>query len=219
MKMIYGGWRLPGHTPGCCKIDAWLGGKRYRFSRAARCDLWIGVDISDLHAETREDPLTGALNRRAFDTDSEKAGQLGLVIIDVDRFKAINDSLGHPAGDKVLMGVQHAIRGAIREVDSCYRIGGEEFAVIVRDVSPEDVRDVCDRVLSAVRALGVTVSAGWTHTCSEPVSALYCDADRLCYHSKRLGGDRASGPSLHLAHGELPNQPGHRGVEANDVER
>lgn len=86
------------------------------------------------------DPLTGLYNRRKFDADLtrevERAHRLGtplsLVYVDVDRFKQINDRLGHVEGDRVLHAVAQALAASVREAtDGCYRIGGDEFAVIL----------------------------------------------------------------------------------------
>ena len=97
------------------------------------------------------DPLTGVGNRRAFDNDlgaelahaARHGGHVTLAVIDVDGLKAVNDRLGHPAGDDLLRRTAGALRAAARRGDRAYRLGGDEFAVILRDavlVDPDALR-------------------------------------------------------------------------------
>ena len=100
------------------------------------------------------DGLTGLWNRSHFDRrlneevsrGARHGGALSLAILDVDRFKHVNDSFGHPAGDAVLSGVGSLLRREIRESDVPCRYGGEEFALIMPDTPPEDAAAVCDRI-------------------------------------------------------------------------
>ena len=160
-------------------------------------------------AETRAstDALTGLPNRRYFDEYVGLLAQrrraedrLGLLMIDVDRFKGLNDTFGHAIGDHVLRAVAGAIAGAVREDDVPTRFGGEEFAVLLRNPSEGIAVEVGERVRRAVAALdlrrlgvpGVSVSVG-VAVAARPgatIDGLIEDADNALYRAKRSGRDR-----------------------------
>ena len=145
------------------------------------------------------DPLTGLLNRRAFiQMASSRGAAHRLLLVDIDRFKAINDRLGHDAGDDVLRAVAEVLQKC-RPADSlAVRLGGEEFALLV----PLQYQQQCtpEQVLAAVRAKAmpldwkVTVSLGYADgrlTCEEDWRRLYRLADAALYRAKADGRDRA----------------------------
>ena len=107
----------------------------------------------------RSDALTGLGNRLAFDevlereaARSRRSGSpLSLVILDLDHFKQINDDHGHLAGDHVLMGVASGMRSAIRIPDSCFRWGGDEFALLLPETTRDEAEAVGERLRQAVR--------------------------------------------------------------------
>ena len=161
----------------------------------------------EAEARASTDALTGLPNRRYFD---EFCGLLarrrraddavGVLMIDVDHFKQVNDRFGHPVGDQVLRAVAAAITGAVREGDVPARFGGEEFAVLLRNPGRDVAMEVGERVRAAVGALdlsvfgppGVTVSVGVAvaQAADQPISDLVDEADRALYRAKRLGRDR-----------------------------
>lgn len=104
------------------------------------------------------DPLTGAQNRRAFEraVDAEVARKrrqgrpLSLLLLDVDRFKVINDTYGHQAGDDTLIEVCERLRDALRETDSLARWGGEEFAVLLPDCELEGARQIAEKLRASI---------------------------------------------------------------------
>ena len=162
----------------------------------------------DIEQQANMDALTALPNRRYFD---ELAGVLrvgrragdssGVLMIDIDRFKSLNDRFGHAAGDRVLRAVADAIAGSIRGEDTPARYGGEEFAVLLKRATPDQAAEVAERVRAAVAALthedlgiaesvsvsvGVAVSLPATRTLSELVER----ADAALYQAKHLGRDR-----------------------------
>ncbi len=161
-------------------------------------------------AETRAniDALTGLPNRRyleeliAIVPQRRREGDtLGALMIDIDRFKRVNDTYGHATGDGVLRAVAAAIYVTVRAEDTPARYGGEEFAVILRRASAEQAIDVAERIRQAVAAipperLGVgrpiTVSVGVAVAGEreEDVRGLMERADRALYLAKRRGRDR-----------------------------
>ena len=160
-------------------------------------------------ARAATDALTGLPNRRYFD---EFCGLLarrrraddaiGVLMIDIDRFKRLNDNRGHAAGDRVLRAVAQAIAATIREDDVPARFGGEEFAVLLRNPTKEVALEVGERVRRAVAdldvvALGVSsVSVSVGVAVSEdphpPIGELVDRADRALYAAKRAGRNRVA---------------------------
>jgi diguanylate cyclase (GGDEF)-like protein len=121
-------------------------------------------------------------------------------MVDIDRFKALNDAHGHQVGDEVLRAVAGAIAGAVREDDVPARYGGEEFAVLLRNPTLEVAVDVGERVRGAVGALdldrlgvssvSVSVGAAIAEDPDEPIVHVVAQADRALYLAKRRGRDR-----------------------------
>ena len=153
------------------------------------------------------DALTGLPNRRYFDefcgllARRRRSGDaVGVLMIDIDKFKVLNDSHGHATGDEVLRAVAGAIVAAVREDDVPARYGGEEFVVLLRNPSPAVALDVGERVRTAVRELDlgrlgvrtVTVSVGVSvaNEADQPIAKLIEQADRALYRAKRAGRDR-----------------------------
>jgi diguanylate cyclase (GGDEF)-like protein len=166
---------------------------------------------AEAHAST--DALTGLPNRRYFDefcgllARRRRAGDaVGVLMVDIDHFKLLNDAHGHAVGDAVLRAVGTAIVSAVREDDVPARFGGEEFVVLLRNPGPAIAADVGERVRAAVRALdlralgvphvagapAVTVSVGVAvaRGDDEAIGALIERADRALYRAKRGGRDR-----------------------------
>lgn len=164
----------------------------------------------ELERLTRIDGLTGLGNRRYFDEylaaewkrGLRTGAPLSVLMIDVDHFKRYNDAYGHLAGDDVLKQVAGVIQnGAERSTDLAARFGGEEFVVILTDVSPEGAAHVAERLVQGVRDLNiahgsgrVTISVGaataFPRAEAEP-GALLNAADLALFAAKNAGRDRA----------------------------
>ncbi|EZP55828.1 GGDEF domain-containing protein [Sphingomonas sp. RIT328] len=147
------------------------------------------------HRLAATDPLTGLLNRRAFlDGAIGRAGEHQLILVDIDHFKRINDTLGHDGGDEVLRLIAGALRAAAPDA-LVARIGGEEFAILSPAEQPLDARGVLDRlrVQRMPFDLIVTASIG---TCTGTLAretewkAMYRCADRALFAAKAAGRDR-----------------------------
>ncbi len=158
------------------------------------------------------DALTQLYNRRFFDETlgkeiayAQRQGEaFSLIMIDLDQFKRINDVYGHAAGDKVLVETANAIRGKVRQSDVVCRLGGEEFAIVLRNVSEslarntaENLRNNVERTRISVEniSLSVTASIGIVTYSGDPkehmtADDLYRFADFAMYHSKNSGGNR-----------------------------
>ncbi len=153
------------------------------------------------------DGLTGCLNRRALfesaaSVFAEKDPVASLLVLDLDHFKTINDTLGHSAGDRVLSHFVDITRSVLRVRDLFARTGGEEFAILLPETSPDDAVAIATRICEAVRGapttdvghspIHLTVSIGVAHTlnCDDPsIDALIKLADRAMYEVKRCGRD------------------------------
>lgn len=154
--------------------------------------------IAENEKLARSDPLTGLPNRRALDDQlpremarALRSGcDLCLAIIDVDHFKAYNDTYGHLAGDRVLRECAAAWDGALRGEDTILRFGGEEFLVVLPDCGGTDAAAILER-LRAATPEGQTCSVGvavWTP--GESVDELVARADKALYAAKAAGRDR-----------------------------
>jgi diguanylate cyclase (GGDEF)-like protein len=158
-------------------------------------------------ARASTDSLTGLPNRRYFDefvsllAKRRRAGDaVGILMVDIDRFKVLNDTHGHATGDQVLRAVSAAIVSAVREDDVPARFGGEEFVVLLRNPDPGVATEVGERIRAAVAGLdlgrfgvrGVSVSVG-VAVADEPdqsIEELIEIADQALYRAKRAGRDR-----------------------------
>ena len=190
--------------------DPWPQSAR-RLVRAAATETAAALDRAssqrEVAASASTDPLTGLPNRRYFEEFSSllssrrRAGDaVAVLMIDIDKFKGLNDTYGHPVGDEVLRSVAGAITAAVRDQDVPARIGGEEFAVLLRNPGPTVALEVGERVRQAVRDLdlrslgvpAVSVSVGVANatTADEPIEALIERADRALLRAKRAGRDR-----------------------------
>jgi diguanylate cyclase (GGDEF)-like protein len=163
--------------------------------------------LREAEARAATDALTGLPNRRYFDEylgllarRRRAEDRVGVLMVDIDRFKKLNDTFGHAVGDHVLREVARAIAEAVREDDVPARFGGEEFAVLLRNPSPEVAVEVGERVRRAVAALdlrrlgvpGVSVSVGVAVAMTPDVTldVVIDDADRALFRAKRAGRDR-----------------------------
>ena len=154
------------------------------------------------------DPLTGANNRRRFDRDlhaalsrTTPAAPVSLAIVDLDHFKRVNDTHGHPAGDALLKAVVATVQQAVRPGDGVYRFGGEEFCILFADTTSADAVDVAERVRAAIAAspfdvgtgtpLAATASIGVaSSTAADQGADLLARADAALYAAKEGGRNR-----------------------------
>lgn len=167
-----------------------------------------GRHLEDLARLAREDALTRVPNRRAFDealgrevARSARSGvPLAAIVLDVDRFKRVNDGHGHAAGDAVLAAVAVRAAAALRAGDLLARLGGEEFAVLLPGADLAAAAEVAERIRAAVarepveaggRPIAVTVSLGCAALeRDEDGAALLARADARLYAAKERGRDR-----------------------------
>jgi diguanylate cyclase (GGDEF)-like protein len=167
----------------------------------------------ELAALARTDPLTGLLNRRglteALDRETARARRTGasvaLVLLDLDRFKVLNDTHGHAAGDAALVTVAGILRRGLRAGDVAGRWGGDEFGIVLLDLSDEVAYDVVDRLRAHLshpssrwRGRRVSFSAGVAALAGQDAdpAALMALADAALYRAKAAGGNKARRATL-----------------------
>ncbi|MCW3019986.1 MAG: hypothetical protein JWN10_2294, partial [Solirubrobacterales bacterium] len=153
------------------------------------------------------DQLTGMLNRKALGARTHELAQqsqvtgepVGLIVADLDRFKRVNDTRGHAAGDIVLKEVAYLLRKQLRAFDLAYRLGGEEFLILVPGSDLEHAADLAERLRAGVAAnlisggLSVTVSLGVAASTRDErfdYATVFAQADAALYRAKRSGRDR-----------------------------
>lgn len=164
------------------------------------------------------DPLTGLLNRRSFERELnthiarvERYGAEGAaLVLDIDRFKHINDTLGHNVGDELIVKVAQTLRTRLRDSDVLARLGGDEFAVLLPRGNVAEAEQVAEAILATVRAQSVVTAAGRRRSItasigiaplggSDRLSAedLLVNADLAMYDAKEAGRDRAATYASH----------------------
>jgi two-component system, cell cycle response regulator len=166
----------------------------------------IVAQAERLEALLFEDPLTGLANRRFILT--QLAGMLSgarrhhrpltVAVIDVDHFKAVNDTRGHAEGDRVLAAVAHAMRDHIRAEDQLGRLGGEEFLALLPDADAAAGAVAAEKLRASVEEVGVTVSIGWAAWEGESADELLIRADDALYVAKSRGRDCVVGAPASL---------------------
>jgi diguanylate cyclase (GGDEF)-like protein len=165
------------------------------------------AEISHRGAST-VDPLTGLLNRHGLDDRFEElrqqalvtAAPISVVLFDLDHFKRINDEHGHDAGDRLLRGVADAVRGTLRTFELVYRVGGEEFLILLPGIDGWEAESVAEQLRAAVERLGpesgipITASFGVSGAAGAEIDfeRLYRQADEALYVAKRGGRDRVA---------------------------
>lgn len=156
------------------------------------------VNESSLREKAEHDPLTGLANRDAFKNlqqllDSDTP--LVLFLIDVDYFKGVNDTYGHQVGDQVLIKVAKALQKSFRSQDFVMRIGGDEFAAVITNITPEQ-RPVLEQKLDDIRSFllntddglpAVTLSIGAVYSDTGFSDDLYSQTDKVLYYVKEHG--------------------------------
>lgn len=175
--------------------------EKLRIETAAELDRTTTRFVSDMRtmrdlAET--DPLTGLRNRRAFIETARHDKGTAILALDIDHFKAVNDTFGHAAGDEVLKQIARNIAHGTRGTDLCARFGGEEFVVLLKGVGPRRARMLADRmrddIAKAVKlpdGQSVTVSLGvasWEE--GENLDLVLSRADAELYRAKQSGRNR-----------------------------
>ena len=173
-----------------------------------------------------QDPLTGLVNRRGFDStmtlEVERSTRfktpLTLCIMDLDNFKAVNDTYGHPCGDEVLQTVASILLSEMRMIDTAARIGGEEFALLLPGTGLARAQKLLQRIQSVIKVteiscgpdkLAVTMSMGvasYRGKLPPDPEKLLVEADKALYRAKRAGKNRIEvAPILDIIHGEDPS--------------
>ena len=157
----------------------------------------IVAQAERLEALLFEDPLTGLANRRSILTQltgmvsAARRHQRALTaaMIDIDHFKAVNDTQGHAAGDRVLAAVAHAMREHLRAEDQLGRLGGEEFLALLPDADARAAKAAAEKLRASVLETGVTISVGWAAWDGESADELLGRADGALYTAKERGRD------------------------------
>jgi diguanylate cyclase (GGDEF)-like protein len=171
----------------------------------------VGVSVALMRGEMEHrdravlDPLTGLLNRASLDTRVAEIeqqarltdGSVAVVLLDLDRFKRVNDEYGHERGDAVLRDSAYEIRKALRSFELVYRIGGEEFLLLLPGTDLEQGIEIAERVRNAVAlaqpgGVEMTLSAGVATAAGSEVryEDLFRTADSALLRAKREGRDR-----------------------------
>ncbi len=180
---------------------------------AERIRMAAEEQVESLQDTAWRDHLTGAFNRAWLGTALEaiikqshtQNTSIGLMFVDIDQFKAINDTEGHAAGDLLLQKVTDILKDCVRLTDSVVRYGGDEFVITLRDVNADMLTLIADQIVGRIRSELSSSEPERSVTCSlgavlyDPMDSkvmrqetLIKEADRAMYEAKRRGGNRAS---------------------------
>jgi diguanylate cyclase (GGDEF)-like protein/PAS domain S-box-containing protein len=166
-----------------------------------------------LQHEAFHDPLTGLANRALFAdrvthalarSQREQVDRLAVLLVDLDEFKIVNDSLGHAAGDSLLTAVAERIRACLRRQDTAARLGGDEFGILLEEADPDLAGEVAERILAALRqpfalearqlfvqaSIGIALSGEGAESRARTADELLRDADAAMYTAKSRGKGR-----------------------------
>lgn len=193
-------------------------GRRFSDIEQTRIEGLLGLAAPTLHNALRfytvsqqleRDPLTGLGNRRALTLQGEQwladairhQQPLSMLVMDLDRFKGVNDTYGHPLGDHLLCGLADSLRAVTRTADLCVRIGGDEFVVLLPGTDLFAAMECGERIRCAVARLSLTAPDGTpvstsvsigvaTHRSGMDLDQLYRHADEALYAAKRAGCNR-----------------------------
>jgi len=175
----------------------------------------IAIENANLLQEVQRlaitDELTNVLNRRGFDEVASRefgaakrySRPLSLIMLDIDRFKAINDVYGHPIGDEILVEIAARAKVKIRDTDYIARYGGEEFLILLIEQKPENAKTVAERIrksvaeqpfITSVGKIAVTISVGVTGATSQTssINMMIKTVDKALYKSKENGRNRVT---------------------------
>jgi diguanylate cyclase (GGDEF)-like protein len=201
--------------------------------------MTLSVQRCLLDREAREDPLTGVAMRRVLEKRlhevharaQEKGESMAVILCDLDHFKRINDTWGHPAGDAALVTVAGVLKQLRREEDLCCRYGGEEFVLLMEGTNGEDALTIAERLRHSIEALdfqveeqkvSLTLSAGvasFPDLYIKTGAELILFADEALYEAKRRGRNRClldigQGRYLDVEGNVLTTEEAHQAAEA-----
>jgi diguanylate cyclase (GGDEF)-like protein len=183
----------------------------------SRAEKVLAHEKAQADHAARHDPLTGLLNRRGFEDalarwrerDALTGGTHTLVLIDLDKFKPVNDQAGHAAGDALLKRLAGIFRDNTRPLDLVARLGGDEFAVVLHGLDAEPATQVAERIRQAVqdftfewegRQFRLGASMGLVAFSARVTPAEWSEvmrhADEACYQAKRAGRNRVCQSSM-----------------------
>ena len=186
------------------------------FAQQVSLALTDARTVEAVHA-AHHDPVTGLPNRalflkifnRVLASRGVATDPTSVLFIDLDRFKAVNDSLGHEAGDQLLAAVAGRVRGCVRASDTTARLGGDEFAVLLHDSPIEAATSVGERIVAAVKEpfrvagrdifIGASIGVSISREASERSDVLLNNADVAMYRAKKAGPGKVVvyEPSMH----------------------
>jgi diguanylate cyclase (GGDEF)-like protein len=165
------------------------------FANQAAAAIVTSAHLRELRFLADHDPLTRLLNRRAFvdrlDGEVARAMRYGrsfaLVLCDLDGFKELNDRYGHPAGDEALQLFARTLQSALRRGDDAFRIGGDEFALLLAEAAHDDAREVVGRVTSQLETIRASFGVATCPDHAREAQTLFRLADMALYEAKRNG--------------------------------
>lgn len=154
--------------------------------------------MTHVESESNLDPLTGYYNRRSLEKKISHLGMYSIVLFDIDRFKTVNDQFGHQVGDEVLTYISELAKKETRESDLCFRIGGEEFLIVLPETDLALAQTIAERIRKTTEAkisptgkpITISMGIGNSPTTASDFSELFKVTDQALYKAKEEGRNR-----------------------------
>ncbi|MCP3764738.1 sensor domain-containing diguanylate cyclase [Domibacillus sp. A3M-37] len=154
--------------------------------------------LTYVESESNLDPLTGYYNRRSLEKKISHLGMYSIVLFDIDRFKTVNDQFGHQVGDEVLTYMSELAKNETRESDLCFRIGGEEFLMVLPEMDLALAQTIAERIRKTAEAkisptgkpITISIGIGNSLTTASDFSELFKVTDQALYKAKEEGRNR-----------------------------
>ncbi|WP_196305238.1 GGDEF domain-containing protein [Metabacillus sediminilitoris] len=173
--------------------------------------IFVAVDfyqkkLNDVENEAVLDPLTGFYNRRTLESTIKRLDMYSIILFDIDHFKNVNDKYGHQKGEEVLKFISSLVKKELRETELCYRLGGEEFLIVLPETNGSIAHSIAERIREAAATtksptgnpITLSMGIGNIPEIAQSFEELFHAADQALYEAKQLDRNRVKAAKTNL---------------------